>query len=82
MYRPIQGQEQLSSELCPRELLKKLCCNCKTDWSTRRCSCKQVRLDDAYSRDRDAVGRYHVLDNIIWFKNDETNVIYLMHKFL
>ena len=26
-YRPIQVHEQL----CPRELLEKLCCNCKTD---------------------------------------------------
>ena len=77
-YRPIQGQEQL----CPRELLKKLCCNSKTDCSTKRCCCKQVWLDDAYSRDRDAVGRYHVLHNIIQFKNNETNVNYLMQKFL
>ena len=73
MYRPIQGQEQL----CPRELLKKLCCNCKTDCSTRRCCCKQVWLDDAYSRDRDVVGRYHVLHHVKRFKNNETNAFFL-----
>ena len=77
-YRPIKVQEQL----CPRELLERLWCNCKTDCCTRMCRFKQVRSDNAYIRDRYVVGRYHVLHNNIRFKNNETNVIHLMQKFL
>ena len=54
-YRPIKVQEQL----CPRELLERLWCNCKTDCSTRMCRFKQVRSDNAYIRDRYVIGRYH-----------------------
>ena len=42
-YRLIQGHEQL----CPRELLEKLCCNCKTD-----CSIRQIAVQDGVAANK------------------------------
>ena len=39
-FRPVQGHEKI----CSRELFERLCCNCNTDYRSRRCSCKKANM--------------------------------------